>query len=67
MRGEKVEHLVITSMIDKKYGGGRQREKTTEGMAQCLHSANVVEILKTTKEKELWRKMIPNTNSNGTT
>ena len=48
-----MEHLVTTGKMEGKYSRVRPREKTEE-MAQWLHGANVVDMLKTTDEKR-WR------------
>ena len=58
IRGEKIEHLVTTYMMDGKGRGGRTREKMTQETAHQLSETNTSEMQKVTDQKEVWRDMI---------
>ncbi|RUS70812.1 hypothetical protein EGW08_021432 [Elysia chlorotica] len=65
MRREGLEHLVTTGMIDGKRSQGRQREKMTDGMKEWLQISKVTEMMKLTREREIWRDMITNAMRHG--
>ncbi|GFR60038.1 hypothetical protein ElyMa_005398400 [Elysia marginata] len=68
MRRERHEHLVTTGMFKGRRGGGRLREKTTDGLASWLGVGSTVEMIKTTREHDTctWRGMIANAMRSGT-
>ncbi|GFR59708.1 endonuclease-reverse transcriptase [Elysia marginata] len=55
MRRERQEHLVTTGMFMGRRGRGRLREKTTDGLASWLGVGSTVEIIKMTREHDVWR------------
>ena len=66
MRREKLEHLITTGMIEGKRSRGKQREKMTDGLANWLGAGKVVEILKATRDRGIWKDMIANAIKHGT-
>ena len=66
MRREKLEHLITTGMMEGKRSRGKQREKVTDGLANWLGAGKVVEILKATKDRGIWKDMITNAIKHGT-
>ena len=60
MRKEKLEHLITTGMMEGKRSRGKQREKMTDGLANWLGAGKVVEILKATRDRGIWKDMIAN-------
>ena len=60
MRREKLEHLITTGMMEGKRSRGKQREKMTDGLVNWLGAGKVVEILKATKDRGIWKDMIAN-------
>ncbi|GFR71109.1 hypothetical protein ElyMa_000344500 [Elysia marginata] len=66
MRRERQEHLVTTGMFMERPGRGRLREKTTDGLASWLGVDSTVEIIKMTREHDVWRGMIANAMRHGT-
>ena len=63
---EKLEHLITTGMMEGKRSRGKQREKMTDGLANWLGAGKVVEILKATKDRGIWKDMIANAIKYGT-
>ncbi|RUS74904.1 hypothetical protein EGW08_017335 [Elysia chlorotica] len=47
-------------MIDGKRSQGRQIEKMADGMKEWLQISKVTEMMKLTREREIWRDMITN-------
>ena len=41
-----------------KEGRPREKKKATEGLSQWRHDVNAAEMLKSTKEKDIWRDFI---------
>ena len=66
MRREKLEHLITTGMMKGKRSRGKQREKMTDGLANWLGAGKVVEILKATGDRGIWKDMIANAIKHGT-
>ena len=66
MRREKMEHLVTTGMLEGKRSRGRQREKVLDSLASWLRATDVMEMLKATKDRDVWRDMIANAMKHGT-
>ena len=66
MRREKLEHLITTGMMEGKRSRGKQREKMTDGLVNLLGAGKVVEILKATRDRGIWKDMIANTIKHGT-
>ena len=66
MRREKLEHLITTGMMEGKRSRGKQREKMTDGLTNLLGSGKVVEILKATRDRGIWKDMIANAIKQGT-
>ena len=66
MRREKLEHLITTGMMEGKRSRGKQREKMTDGLANWLGAGKVVEILKATRDRGIWKDMIANATKHGT-
>ena len=66
MRREKMEHLVTTGMLEGKRSRGRQREKVLDSLASWLRATDVLEMLKATKDRDVWRDMIANAMKHGT-
>ena len=66
MRKEKLEHLITTGMMEGKRSRGKQREKMTDGLANWLGAGKVVEILKATRDRGIWKDMIANAIKHGT-
>ncbi|GFS10149.1 hypothetical protein ElyMa_003054400 [Elysia marginata] len=62
MRRERQEHLVTTGMFMGRRGIGRGRlhEKTTDRLASWLGVGSTVEMIKMTREHDVWRGMIAN-------
>ena len=60
MRREKLEHLIITGMMEGKRSRGKPREKMTDGLFKWLGAGKVVEILKATRDRGTWKDMIAN-------
>ena len=60
MRREKLEHLITTGTMKGKRSRGKQREKMTHGLANWLGAGKVVEILKATRDRGIWKDMIAN-------
>ena len=50
MRGEKLEHLVITGMIEEKHSIGKQRPKMLDGLTKWL-----VKVRRVTGEQKATR------------
>ena len=65
MRREKLEHLITTGTMDGKRSRGRRREKIIDGMAKWL-GTGVMEVLRTTRDREVWKDMIANATQHGT-
>ena len=66
MRREKLEHLITTGMMEGKRSRGKQREKMTDGLVKWLGASKVVEILKATRDRGIWKDMIANAIKHGT-
>ena len=66
MRREKLEHLITIGMMEGKRSRGKQREKMTDGLANWLGAGKVVEILKATRDRGIWKDMIANAIKHGT-
>ena len=66
MRRENLEHLITTGMVEGKRSRGKQREKMTDGLANWLGAGKVVEILKATRDRGIWKDMIANAIMHGT-
>ncbi|GFS05045.1 hypothetical protein ElyMa_004671600 [Elysia marginata] len=66
MRIERQEHLVTTGIFMRRRGRGRLREKTTDGLAYWLGVSSTVEMIKMTREHDVWRGMIANAMRHGT-
>ena len=66
MRREKLEHLITTGMMEGKRSRGKQREKMTDGLIKWLGAGKVVEILKATRDRGIWKDMIANAIKHGT-
>ena len=66
MRREKLEHLITTGMMKGKRSRGKQREKMTDGLVNWLGTGKVVEILKATRDRGIWKDMIANAIKHGT-
>ncbi|GFR61394.1 hypothetical protein ElyMa_001846000 [Elysia marginata] len=66
MRRERQKHLVMTGMFMGRRGRGRLREKTTDGLASWLGVGSTVEMIKMTRELDVWRGMIANAMRHGT-
>ncbi|GFR67402.1 endonuclease-reverse transcriptase [Elysia marginata] len=66
MRRERQEHLVTTGMFMGRRGRGRLHEKTTNGLVSWLGVGSTVEMIKTTRERYVWRGMIANAMRHGT-
>ncbi|GFR58227.1 hypothetical protein ElyMa_000024600 [Elysia marginata] len=66
MRRERQEHLVTTGMFMGRRGRGRLHEKTTDGLASWLGVGSMVEMIKMTREHDVWRGMIANAMRHGT-
>ena len=66
MRREKLKHLITTRMMEGKRSRGKQREKMTDELANWLGADKVVEILKATRDRGIWKDMITNTIKHGT-
>ena len=66
MRREKLEHLLTTGMMVGKRSRGKLREKMTDGLVKWLGAGKVVEILKTTRDRGIWKDMIANAIKHGT-
>ena len=66
MRREKMEHLVTTGMLEGKRSRGRQREKVLDSLASWLRATDMMEMLKATKDRDVWRDMIANAMKHGT-
>ncbi|GFS03371.1 endonuclease-reverse transcriptase [Elysia marginata] len=66
MRRERQERLVTTGMFMGRRGRGRLREKTTDRLSSWLRVASTVEMIKTTRERDVWRGMIANAMRHGT-
>ena len=66
MRREKLEHLIKTGMMEGKRSRGKQREKMTDGLVKWLGAGKVVEILKATRDRGIWKDMIANAIKHGT-
>ena len=66
MRREKLEHLITTGMMIGKRSRGKQREKMTDGLVKWLGAGKVVEILKATRDRGIWKDMIANAIKHGT-
>ncbi|GFR75777.1 endonuclease-reverse transcriptase [Elysia marginata] len=64
MRRERQEHLVTTGMFMGRRG--RLREKTTVGLASWLGVGSTVEMIKMTREHDVWRGKIANAMRHGT-
>ncbi|GFR88741.1 hypothetical protein ElyMa_006107500 [Elysia marginata] len=65
-RRERQEHLVTTGMFMGRRGRGRLREKMTDGLAFWLGVGSTVEMIKMTREHDVWRGMIANAMRHGT-
>ena len=66
MRREKLEQLITTGMMKGKRSRGKQREKITDGLVKWLGAGKVVEILKATRDRGIWKDMIANAIKHGT-
>ena len=66
MRREKLEHLLTTGMMEGKRSRGKQREKMTNGLVKWLGAGKVIEILKATRDRGIWKDMIANAIKHGT-
>ena len=66
MRREKLEHLITTGMMEGKRSRGKQREKMTDRLVKWLGAGKVVEILKATRDRGIWKDMIANAIKHGT-
>ena len=66
MRREKLEHLITTGMMEGKRSRGKQREKMTDGLVKWLGAGKVVEILKASRDRGIWKDMIANAIKHGT-
>ena len=66
MRRQKLEHLITTGMMEGKRSRGKQREKMTDRLVNWLGAGKVVEILKATTDREVWKDMIANAIKHGT-
>ena len=66
MRREKLEHLITTGMMEGKRSRGKQLEKMTDGLVKWLGAGKVVEILKATRDRGIWKDMIANAIKHGT-
>ena len=66
MRKEKLEHLITTGMMEGKRSRGKRREKMTDGLVKWLGAGKVVEILKSTRDRGIWKDMIANAIKHGT-
>ncbi|GFS03851.1 plastin-2-like [Elysia marginata] len=60
------EHLVTTGMFMGRRNRGRLREKTIGGLASGLGVGSMVEMIKMTREHDVWRGMIANAMRHGT-
>ena len=56
----------VTGMMEGKRSRGKQLEKMTDGLANWLGAGKVVEILKATRDRGIWKDMIANTIKHGT-
>ncbi|GFR85388.1 hypothetical protein ElyMa_002440200 [Elysia marginata] len=65
-RRERQEHLVTTGMFMGRRGRGRLREKTTDGLASWLRVGSTAEMIKMTREHDVWRGTIANAMRHGT-
>ena len=63
MRREKIEHLVTNGngVIE-----GKQRQKMLEGLTKWLKVGIVVETLKGTRNRDVWKVMIAHAKEHGT-
>ena len=66
MRRERLEHLITTEMMEGKRSRGKQQEKMTNGLPNWLGAGKVVEILKATRDRGIWKDMIANAIKHGT-
>ncbi|GFS15739.1 endonuclease-reverse transcriptase [Elysia marginata] len=58
MRRERQEHLVTTGMFMGRRGRGRLCEKTPDGLASWLGVGSTVEMIKMTREHDVWWGLI---------
>ena len=61
MRTEKLEYLMTTGMIVGKQSRGKQPEKMLDGLTKWLKVGQVKEALKTMRDRDTWKFMIPYT------
>ena len=66
MRREMLKHLITTGMMEGKRSRGKQREKMTDGLANWLGAGKMVEILKVTRDRGIWKDMIATAIKHGT-
>ena len=66
MRWQKLKHLITTVIMEGKRSRGKQREKMTDGLANWLGAGKVVEILKATRDRGIWKDMIAKAIKHGT-
>ena len=66
MRREKLEHLITAGMMAGKRSRGKQQEKMTIGLVNWLGAGKVVEIMKATRDRGIWKDMIANAIKHGT-
>ena len=59
MRKEKLEELTLTGKIDGKRGRGRPRIKYMSSIA-AWSTKSELQLLRTAKDRNLWRGMIAN-------
>ncbi|GFR75307.1 eukaryotic translation initiation factor 3 subunit F [Elysia marginata] len=66
MRRERQEYLVTTGMFMGRRGRGRLREKSTDRLVSWLGVGSTVEMIKMTREHDVWRGIIANAMRHGT-
>ena len=66
MRRERMEYDITTGMLEGNRSRGRPREKMLDGLTSWLKVEKVTDMLRATKDRDVWREIIANATKQGT-
>ena len=66
MRREKLEHLMLTGMIEGKCSRGKECEKMLDELTKWLKVERMTEALKVMRDRDVWKVMIAFAKEHGT-
>jgi len=66
MRRDKMEYDITTGMLEGNRSRGRPRQKKLDGLTSRLKVEKVTDIMRSPKDRDVWRDKIANATKQGT-